>query len=162
MIAGGQTGVDQAALWSARAAGLEIGGWCPPGRRSEAGEIPPDLPLIETPVERSQEAPEVPRSQRTAWNVRDSDATLVLRAPQVLGPQSPSTPRDPGTEWTLESARRLGRPVLEVTPPSGASTVRAWLSEHSVAVLHVAGPSEATAPGVGAAAIELLAEVFAP
>jgi Circularly permutated YpsA SLOG family len=55
------------------ACGLAIGGWCPPGRVSE--DI---FQLKETPEERSQDALDIPRSQRTEWNVRDSDATLVL------------------------------------------------------------------------------------
>ena len=37
---GGQTGVDQGALDAAIALGIPHGGWCPKGRRSEAGPIP--------------------------------------------------------------------------------------------------------------------------
>ncbi|MEO1088507.1 MAG: putative molybdenum carrier protein, partial [Acidobacteriota bacterium] len=77
VISGGQTGVDRAALRAARRQGLEIGGWCPPGRVSEDGMIPVSLSLRETPRDRSQWAPDVPRSLRTEWNVRD--AGVVLR-----------------------------------------------------------------------------------
>ncbi|MEY2585055.1 MAG: hypothetical protein QOD80_1081, partial [Verrucomicrobiota bacterium] len=45
VISGGQTGVDQAALRAARDSGLEIGGWCPPGRVCEDGVIPAEFPL---------------------------------------------------------------------------------------------------------------------
>src|SRR5262245_17542121 len=101
---GGQTGADQAALRAAREAGLAIGGWCPPGRRCDGGVIPADLPLRETPEDRSPDAPEVPRSQRTEWNVRDTDATLVLR-PAALE-------RDPGSDFAARCAARHGRPLL--------------------------------------------------
>ena len=33
LISGGQTGVDQTALQTARALGIPIGGWCPKGRK---------------------------------------------------------------------------------------------------------------------------------
>src|ERR1044072_8521121 len=102
VISGGQTGVDQAALRAAEACGLEIGGWCPPGPESEDGAIPKRYPLRETPVERSRDAPDVPRSLRTEWNVRDSDAVLVLKAPSAQ-------PLDPGSAWAEGGARRSGK-----------------------------------------------------
>ena len=78
VLSGGQVGIDRAALDAAMAAGLSCGGWCPPGRASESGPIPATYPLRETPEDRSPAAPEVPRSLRTDWNVRDADAVLVL------------------------------------------------------------------------------------
>lgn len=87
-----QTGVDQAALRAAMACGLATGGWCPPGCVSEDGKIPDIFSLKETPEERSQDVPDIPRSQRTQWNVRDSDATLVLW---------PGDKRDLGTRYTV-------------------------------------------------------------
>ena len=40
VISGGQTGVDQAALRAAKAAGIETGGWMPKGFRTLAGPRP--------------------------------------------------------------------------------------------------------------------------
>ena len=61
--------VDQAALRAAASYGVPIGGWCPPGRVCEDGIIPDLFPLVETPTDRSPDAADVPRSQRTEWNV---------------------------------------------------------------------------------------------
>jgi hypothetical protein len=156
VVSGGQTGVDRAALRAALACGLAVGGWCPPGRASEAGPIPEELPLQETPVERSPEAPEVPRSLRTEWNVRDSDATLILRP-------AGSQRRDPGTDWAARCAARYGRPLLVADPadPAAAREVARWLAAHPVRTLNVAGPAESTAPGIGDQAYALLVQVLA-
>jgi hypothetical protein len=159
VISGGQTGVDRAALEAARRAGLAIGGWCPPGRASESGPISLELPLTATPQERSSDAPDVPRSQRTEWNVRDADATLVL-SPASGAP--PPSEHDPGTAWAVRCAERYGRPLLATSPeaPSAAREIVRWLAAREVAVLNVAGPSEGTCPGIGARAFALLSSVF--
>lgn len=156
VISGGQAGVDQAALRAALASGIAIGGWCPPGRESEAGRIPASLPLTETPRDRSPGASDVPRSLRTEWNVRDSDATLVLRP-------AAREAADPGTEWTLRCAARLGREVLVCDPaePDAGARVAGWIRARSIRTLHVAGPAERTCPGIGARAEAVLALAFA-
>jgi len=155
VISGGQTGVDQAALRAARDCGLEIGGWCPPGRVSEDGVIPAEFPLKETPHERSPEAPDVPRSQRTEWNVRDSDGTLVI-APAGENRQ------DPGTDWALRCARRNARHFLVCDPydPSAGSKILEWLDALQISTLNVGGPGEGTSPGIGERAYALLLEIF--
>lgn len=157
VISGGQTGVDQAALRAAGKAGLACGGWCPPGRVCESGTIPDCFPLKETPLERSPEAPDVPRSLRTEWNLRDSDATLIVR------PAGGGEAGDPGTQWTARCAARYRRPLLACDPdaPRAADAVGRWLAEHAVRTLNVAGPSEAASPGIGDAAFRFLLAVFA-
>src|SRR5262245_4515029 len=105
IFSGGQTGVDQAALRAGKASGLALGGWCPPGRECESGRIPDDFPLREAPGDRSPNAPEIERSWRTELNVRDSDATLILRR---LVPTQRVT-RDPGTTWTFACAVLYGK-----------------------------------------------------
>ena len=154
VISGGQTGVDQAALRAARDCGIAIGGWCPPGRACEGGVIPSEFPLRETLNDRSPEAPDVPRSQRTEWNVRDADATLILRAAHAHA--------DPGTDVTARFAAQYGRATLtcDITDARGPEQIASWIGAHDVRTLNVAGPSESTAPGVGDAAYGLLREVF--
>src|SRR5215471_13863921 len=160
IISGGQTGVDQAALRVAESRGLELGGWCPPGMVCESGPIPERFPLRETPGERSVRARDVPRSLRTEWNVRDSDATLVLRR---LIPTLHSH-SDPGTTWTFECAILYGKPLLlcDVSKPADANVkiVRTWLDSLKVGTLNVAGPAESAQLGIGRLAEEFLLKVF--
>ncbi len=70
IVSGGQTGADRAALDFAIDHGIPHGGWCPRGRKCEDGTIADCYKLNETP---SAEYP-----QRTEWNVRDSDGTVVF------------------------------------------------------------------------------------
>jgi hypothetical protein len=163
VISGGQTGVDQAALRAALACGLARGGWCPPGRDSEAGPLPASLPLAETPGERSPDAPAVARSLRTEWNVRDSDATLVLLPASMTIGGAGAGGADPGTAFTLRCAARLGRPFLVCDPehPDAPARVAGWIRRFRVGTLNVAGPAESTWPGIGALVERVLAHAFA-
>lgn len=149
VVSGGQTGADRAALDAAIALGLPYGGWCPAGGWAEDLPHPPGL-LAGYPALR--EAPPGPQSTRTRWNVRDSDATLVL----ALAPDSDS----PGTRLTVEVAAGLGRAVL-VAAADDVGTVRAWLAPLGACVLNVAGPRESEDPGLYAAAYRTLCSVLA-
>jgi len=70
IISGGQTGADRAALDFAIERGMPLGGWCPAGLKSEDGPIDRRYQLKETPS--------IGYVQRTEWNVRDSDGTVVF------------------------------------------------------------------------------------
>ena len=123
--------MDRAALDAAMAAGVPVGGWCPRGRRAEDGPIPPRYPLRETPTE--------VYAERTAWNVRDADATLILTRGTPTG----------GTATTIEVARDLGKPFLIIEPDDvEVEPVIRWLRKHDVATLNVAGPRASPAPEV--------------
>jgi hypothetical protein len=154
VISGGQTGVDQAALRAAQDCGLDVGGWCPPGHLCETGLIPDRFPLQETPEDRSPLAPDIPRSQRTEWNIRDSDASLILRPASLAA--------DPGTDWAKRHADRLSRPLLVVDPwdPDATGRIRAWLDSLEIRTLGVGGPSEGTIPGIGDQVYAVLLRVF--
>lgn len=144
IVSGGQTGVDRAALDAARRVGLACAGWCPRGRWAEDGPLPPTYPLVETP--------EADPRQRTAWNVRDSHATLLLVEDELCG----------GTYFTAQCALRLRRPCALITLrlPDAAQVVREWLHRVRPPRLNVAGPRESEAPGVYARSYALLTEVF--
>lgn len=173
VVSGGQTGVDRAALDVAAEYGLACGGWCPRGRKAEDGPIPSSYPLRETPSGTY--------AQRTEWNVRDSDATLILTMGEPTG----------GTELTRSLAEELGKPCLIVDlhqefaadepadgdrPSRSAGSVdqdaaplkrvqrvrlrtnafQDWVNRHGVRVLNVAGPRQSTEPGVYDLAVALL------
>jgi hypothetical protein len=144
VVSGGQTGVDRAALDAARAAGLPIGGWCPRGRLAEDGPIPAEYPLRETPSD--------DYAERTEWNVRDADATLVL----TRGRPSP------GTALTIELARRLDRRllVLDLRDSPDPTAIATFVREGEIAVLNVAGPRESQSPGIGQEARAFLERAF--
>jgi hypothetical protein len=145
IVSGGQTGVDRAALDVAMQLAIDCGGWCPAGRAAEDGPIDERYPLRETPS--------ADPAQRTEWNVRDSDATLIL----TTGAGSP------GTELTLSAARRLRRPVytFHAGSPEDVGMFRRWLQVYRVGTLNVAGPRESESPGIYAAAKRILGALLA-
>ena len=140
IVSGGQTGVDRAALDVALRLKIPCGGWCPRGRKSEDGPIPARYPLVETPSAAYR--------QRTEWNVRDADGTLVLSCGRVRG----------GTALAVKEARRRDRPllVLDLNQDPRPSAVRAWARAHRIHVLNVAGPRESSCPGAHARAVRFL------
>jgi hypothetical protein len=144
LVSGGQSGVDRAALDSALDAGLAVGGWCPRGRRAEDGPIADRYPLRETPSRGYR--------QRTEWNVRDADATLILHRGEL----------DRGSRLTADMAVRHGRPllILNLEDGPGPERVGRWLRENRVGVLNVAGPREGNAPGIYTAARAFLARLL--
>lgn len=103
LISGGQSGVDRAALDFAIARGIPYGGWCPSGGWAEDHPHPPGL-LAAYPALR--ETPSADPAQRTRWNVRDGDATLILDLPCREG--------SGGTEATEAAAIELGSPLLRL------------------------------------------------
>jgi hypothetical protein len=145
VVSGGQTGVDRAALDVALAHGIPCGGWCPARRKAEDGTITDRYPLTETP------SPEY--TERTEWNVRDSDGTLVLHEGTPVG----------GTSQTIEIARRLTKPclVMNLKKAPQPAAVLAWAERNHVAVLNIAGPRESRNPGIYARARQFLEEALA-
>jgi len=134
VISGGQTGVDRAALDAAMKLGIDVGGWCPRGRRALDGVIPAKYPLTETRGRSYQ--------TRTKWNVRDSDATLILCLDEPVG----------GTALTIQYCEQLGKPY-KIHPLQAGGTVWLdgaedpyavlyWLNCQQFQVLNVAGPRE--------------------
>ncbi len=136
--------MDRAALDAALTLGLPCGGWCPRGRLAEDGPIDPRYPLRETPT--------ADYPQRTEWNVRDSDGTLVLTRGRPSG----------GTALTIALARRHGRPVLVLDLAQGPNPaeVRVWAEAAEISILNVAGPRESQQPGIQDEARRLLEEAL--
>jgi Circularly permutated YpsA SLOG family len=148
IVSGGQTGVDRACLSWAIRRGLQHGGWCPQGRRAEDGEIPARYKLRETPSVRPD--------QRTEWNVRDSDATVIF---------SQSGKLSGGSRKTWEACKKLRKPVLHLaaetlTATESAIRLRQFVREHSVCKLNAAGPRKSEEAGAGRFARAVLAATF--
>ncbi|MAT71797.1 MAG: hypothetical protein CMJ58_19995 [Planctomycetaceae bacterium] len=138
IVSGGQTGADRAALDFAIRAGLPHGGWCPRGRRAEDGPLPATYALQETPSRQYD--------QRTRWNIRDSDATVVFAMRAELSG---------GTRLTAELTDQLAKPLLVLTsdetgPLEAAVLLRQFLGDHKPARLNVAGPRASQEPEVAA------------
>jgi hypothetical protein len=146
ILSGGQTGVDRAALDFALINHIVCGGWCPKGRLAEDGPIPKKYPL--------QEASSKSYSWRTELNVRDSDATLVISSGNISN----------GTEFTINSAMKLKKPVLIIDldkiSPNLEENVNNWLAENNVEILNIAGPRESSRPGIYKKSYKLLEELF--
>jgi hypothetical protein len=136
IVSGGQTGADRAALDFAIEHDIPHAGWCPRGRLAEDGPIPALYRLEETPSRKY--------SQRTEWNVGDSDATVVFSiSPDPAG----------GTALTLAVARRLGKPWLHLCREGDenaelAARLAGFLYEHEVRRLNIAGPRASQEPDV--------------
>jgi hypothetical protein len=142
---GGQAGVDRAALDWAISNGVMNGGWCPKGRLAVDGPIAGHYDLRETESSGY--------SQRTKFNVRDSDATLILNLGALDG----------GTALTVNLCLACRKPFLvwqlgELEMPS--DSLRRWLIETQPGVLNVAGPGEEKRPGIYKKTIALLNELF--
>ena len=100
IFSGGQTGVDRAALDVAIERGMSWGGWCPKGGWAEDLTEPPGL-LAKYPHLR--ETPDSHPLQRTEWNVRDSNAMLIIIDSAGLSVSI-------GTRRAHEWARQHGKP----------------------------------------------------
>ncbi len=134
IVSGGQTGADRAALDFALRAGVPHEGWCPRGRLAEDGPLNDEYLLRETPTAQYAE--------RTTWNVRDSDATVLFTLkPALTG----------GTKLTGEIAAALGRPLLhlcaaDMGPLEAAVSLRQFVTANKVTRLNVAGPRASQEP----------------
>ncbi len=144
IVSGGQTGVDRAALDVALELNIPCGGWCPAGRRAEDGQIPAHYPLKETP------SPEY--RQRTEWNVRDSDGTLVLTRGRPTG----------GTGLTVAVAKRLEKLclVVDLNQSVDSAAIKEWIAKNQITMLNVAGPRASEKPGIAQQAATILRNVL--
>ena len=148
IIAGGQTGADRAGLDVAIRWGFPYGGWCPKNRKAEDGVIGGQYQLVETPSANYL--------QRTEWNARDSDATVIFTlSPTLTG----------GSKRTAEFAIKHRKPCLHLPQHSSsygspARLLQQFVEENSVQVLNVAGTRASKEPEVWKFAYETLEAAF--
>ncbi len=124
--------------------GFPHGGWCPAGKLAENGRIAERYKLSETPSS--------DYAERTEWNVRDSDATLIFSlAPELTG----------GSKLTQEFCIKCRKPCLHIHPGLDAvRLVRKFLKRYPVKVLNIAGPRVSREPGIVEFVIATLDQVF--
>jgi hypothetical protein len=138
IVSGGQTGADRAALDFALQQGFPHDGWCPRGRLAEDGIIPLCYQLRETTSARYP--------QRTRWNVRDTDVTVLLTlSPHLRG----------GTALTAQLAERLGKPWIHLcrdqdeSPEVLGEQLYQFVTGHQARRVNVAGPRASQTPEIG-------------
>lgn len=148
VISGGQTGADQAGLAVAKRLGIPTGGRIPKGWLTEAGPRP-DLGRIYG----LQEAETGPYPDRTERNVLASDGTVLF-----------GDTRSRGSMLTTRLCTRHAKSCLIVPldsdPIGAAAMLRAWIAEHDVRTLNVAGNRASQAPGISAFATAVLERVL--
>jgi len=148
IVSGGQTGADRMGLDWAIWHEIPHGGWCPKFRKAEDGIIPPEYLLTETPKS--------DYVQRTEWNVRDSDGTLIFTLSDKLSR---------GSAKTAFFAERHGKPVLHVHPGLSyqpAVDVLRFVHDHNIKVLNIAGTRGSKEPYIGKFVKKVLEEAFFP
>jgi hypothetical protein len=159
IVTGGQSGVDRAALDVANQLAIPYGGWCPRGGWAEDLTDPPGL-LAQYPLLR--ETPLADPAQRTQWNLRDSDAVLMITLAGGLAVSK-------GTALARDIAERDGKPLLVVGLDATDAVVqtRQWLEgllrdrdPNRLLALGVGGPRESEAPGIYHRAVEFLRAVL--
>lgn len=150
LVSGGQTGADIAALDVALRFDFPHGGWCPKGRKSLEGPIPARYNLIETPS--------ASYLQRTEWNVRDTDGTVVF----TLAEEATC-----GSLRTLGFAKKHGKPCLHLSRMPGKFGYRdrseillEFVQEYQIRCLNVGGSRESKEPGLHLWVMEVLERAF--
>lgn len=136
--------MDRAGLDAGLALGLDIGGYCPRGRRAADGRIPDHYPLREM---HSRAYP-----PRTRMNILRSDATLVLRRGNPT----------PGTRLTVFTCLAESKNFVEVDVEDDSDLAYEYVRARLKApgVLNVAGPREEIRPGIYQQALDYVVRLL--
>ncbi len=148
IVSGGQTGADRMGLDWAIWHDIPHGGWCPKFRKAEDGTIPPQYLLTETPKS--------DYVQRTEWNARDSDGTLIFSLSDKLSR---------GSAKTAFFAERHGKPYLHIHPGLSyrlAADVLQFVRDNNIKVLNIAGTRASNEPYIGKFVKQIMEDAFFP
>lgn len=143
IISGCQTGADRAGLDAAKHLGLETGGTCTKGNRTDEGNR---RDLI--PVYGLREHSSWMYSPRTEANVLEADGTVLF-----------GNMDSPGSKLTLKLCKKHEKPCL--TNPD-ANMLKRWIEKWGIQVLNVAGNRERTNPGIYDIAYNTIVEALQP
>lgn len=135
IISGGQTGADRAALDFAIEFDIPHGGWLPLGRLTEEGKLPETYNLTELPT-RSYPV-------RTEKNVVEGDGTVVFSHGSLEG----------GSLLTQKMAKSHQKPCLHLdllgqNDQGSAKDLLAFVHEHQIRILNIAGPRASGDPQI--------------
>ena len=147
VISGGQTGADEAGLYTAKKFGFQTGGFIPKGYKTLAGPRP-EFGVKYGLSEHTSDS----YSARTIQNVKDSDATVRLAA----------NFDSRGELCTLNAIKTYNKPYLDIdlTDPPTVEFFADWLEKSKISVLNVAGNSEQTFSGCFSKCVKYLTETF--
>ena len=148
VVSGGQTGADRMGLDWAIWHDIPHGRWCPKFRKAEDGKIPTQYLLTETPSTNYL--------QRTEWNVRDSDGTVIFTLSDRLSG---------GSKKTLLFAEKHRKPCLHIHPGLSyqlAADLLEFIQNNNIEVLNIAGTRGSKEPYVGKFVKKVLEEAFFP
>ena len=135
--------MDRAALDVALKYRVKCGGWCPAGRTDEDGKIPDRYPL--------KELKKGGNEARTAQNVHDSDGTIIIYFHELEG----------GTAYTIGCCigdRQPHRSIdaAKYSPEDAATLMVAFVVDHEIDTLNIAGPRESEWKGAYAYAFRAI------
>ena len=147
IISGGQTGADRAALDWAIWRNLPHSGWCPKGRKALDGPLDSRYNLKETPTANYL--------QRTEWNARDSDGTVIF----TLSPELSGGSRKTGVYADKHQKPWIHIHSARIEPQTDLST---FVTDNSISSLNVAGSRESKEPGLYEWVKQILDETFFP
>jgi hypothetical protein len=91
--------------------------------------------------------------QRTEWNVRDSDGSVIFSIASVL---------TGGSKKTVEFAKKRNKPWLHLHKGTASpeSALLKFIQDREIATLNVAGPRASKEPEVGAFVKRVLEATF--
>ncbi len=147
ILSGGQTGAEIAALDWAMEHDVPHGGWCPCERRAEGGVIDARYQLKEAPSGRYL--------QRTEWNVRDSDGTVIFSVAAAL---------NMGLKQAVFFAHKHRKPLLCIWRDRRGTfpeeELLRFVREKGIKVLNVTGSKASREPQVYAFVKDVLTNAF--
>lgn len=148
---GGQSGVDQGALKSAKELNYTITGWVPKDGWAENMEEKSNGILSIYPELKETDSSEV--NVRTELNARDSDASLILF--------TNSTKESKGTNYTVEMAKKYNKPYFIYNDENDKKALFEWIENlDENIILNVGGPRESECPGAYEKTYHLMKEIL--
>ena len=135
IVSGGQTGADIAGIDAAIKLGAPHGGWIPKGRRTENWPLPTKYKLKEMSTTGYQKC--------TEQNILDSDGTVIFSHGKLTG----------GSKLTQQIANKHNKPCIhfdlnDTIKFKAASILYAWVVQHEIEILNVAGSSASKDPNI--------------